>query len=242
MFRFYQRLYAGHGQDKIRESLLRMKAKVMVDAYMETFTTLAERYGVTVVGGSLFLPGPGLEKGSWVRPGRPAKYFSRVSGRDGQPYLDIVRKVFLTYDEMAFLAPGAVETLPSFATPAGQLGVLICADSWFPQAYAELADDQPAIIAVPNNFISDEGWDEIWHGYEGQTPVDVDPGDVGRLTAGEARLKYTLDGAYAAGRRRYGHACLLPRRYLGYDQPRPHDHLHGGRRDRGCATSTWRDC
>ncbi|HEY63838.1 MAG TPA: hypothetical protein G4O02_04650 [Caldilineae bacterium] len=38
---------------------------------------------------------------------------------------------------------------PAFDTPAGRLGVLICADSWYPQACEAMRDHSVEMIAVP---------------------------------------------------------------------------------------------
>jgi predicted amidohydrolase len=120
---------------------------------------------------------------------------SAIPRPDGTLDPHLTRKVFPTPDERAFSSAATLEQLAAYDTPAGKLAVLICADSWFPTSYAALAGEGPRIIVVPNNFISDVGWDEKFPGIiSGPKPEDVDPADIGRITQGEAWLKYTLDG------------------------------------------------
>ena len=87
---------------------------------------------------------------------------------------------------------GELTDLPVYETPVGRLGVLICADSWYPASYAVLAGQDVEIIAVPNNQAK---WLKPWSGYSTTfVPQDVDLKDVGRLTEREAWLKYALPG------------------------------------------------
>ncbi|NJN81792.1 MAG: carbon-nitrogen hydrolase [Caldilineaceae bacterium] len=191
--RFIATLPTARGQDKTSDTLFRMKAKTMATIYQETFARLARAYSVTIVGGSLYLPEPTVVDGV-LTPGKGAlQNVSLVFHPDGSIDPNVVRKVYLTGDEAAFASGGAVEQLPSFDTPAGELAVLVCADSWYPALYAGLAAHRARIIAVPNNFVSTIGWDEPWRGYDpGPEPSGVDRADIGQISEGEARLKYTL--------------------------------------------------
>ena len=183
------------GSDKIRDSLFRMKAETIAQIYQETFSSLAEKYGVTIVAGSLNLPHPEIEGDVLVVEQGPLENVSVVFHPDGSLYPDLVRKIIITSAEAPFISAGPVEQQLVFSTPAGDLGVLICADSWYLESYETLSTQEPDFIVVPNNYISDIGWDAVWHGYDpGPEPADVDRADIGRITEGEARVKYTLDG------------------------------------------------
>ncbi|HJS17846.1 MAG TPA: hypothetical protein VJ785_03805, partial [Anaerolineales bacterium] len=89
-----------------------------------------------------------------------------------------------------------VGSLPSFNTPAGRIGVLICADSWFPSAYDRLKALKVKTIAVPSfGHGGLKAWMEIWKGYDGwPNPADVNPKDVNKITNSKAWLKYSLVG------------------------------------------------
>lgn len=183
------------GEDKIRDSLFRMKADTMAQIHQDTFAELAEAYGVTIVAGSLFLPDPHVENGNLIPSTGELQNITPVFRPDGTVYPDLIRKIFIMGDEAAFAGSGSANQLSTFDTPAGELAVLICADSWYLEPYEMLSTQEPEIIVVPNNYVNDIDWDAVWKGYDpGPEPVDVDMTDIGRITEGEARLKYTLDG------------------------------------------------
>lgn len=192
---FVESYTAAQGEDKIRDGLFRMKSDTMAQIYQDTFARLAEEYGVTIVAGSLDLPDPRVENGELVLGSAELQNVTPVFRPDGLLYPNIVRKMFVTSDEAAFASPAGFDQQLTYDTPAGQLGVLICADSWYLEPYETLAAQAPEIIVVPNNYISDIGWDAVWKGYDpGPVPEDTDQADIGHLTEGEARLKWTLDG------------------------------------------------
>jgi hypothetical protein len=95
--------------------------------------------------------------------------------------------------------------LPAFDTPAGKLGVLICADAWYPDAYARMRAHGVELIAVPSDAGDRAAWTAPWRGYDGApTPPDVDARDVGRLTLAQAWHTYALAGRLAASGARCG--------------------------------------
>lgn len=191
--------------DRLRDSVFRLKATIMARAYHDTFSRLAARYAVTIVAGSILLPGARVAEGELhVTDGR-LQNITAVYQPDGSPYSEIVRKVYPIADEIPFVAAGKPADLPVFDTPAGRLGVLICADSWYPRPYEVLRDKGAEIIAVPS-YLSPTGvWQQPWRGYSGASaPDDVCQEDVGRLTEGEAWLKYALAGRAPAAGFRHG--------------------------------------
>jgi hypothetical protein len=178
------------------------KAPRMAEVYARVMGTLAERYAVTLVAGSINLPGPRVDDGVIVTsPGAPLGNASFVFGPDGALIGPSVIKVFPTKSEQGFLTAGEASELPVFDTPAGRVAVLICADAWYPESYAALLGRDVDVIAVPV-FVDGTGkWDEPWGGYSGHdAPADVDGADVGVLSEGEAWAKYALPGrAHEAG-------------------------------------------
>lgn len=181
-------------EDRDTYAVFAMKAERVAAAYGETLATLAAGYGVTVVGGSVLLPDPRVENGAIaVSPGAPLFNTSFVFGPDGTLHEREVRKVFPTEDELGFVAAGEAGALPVFDTPAGRLGVLVCADAWFPEATAALAQQEAEIVVVPQYVTGAGLWNEPWGGYSGHaTPADVDDADVDALTEGQAWRKYAL--------------------------------------------------
>lgn len=171
-----------------------IKAPRMAEAITEVFGGLARDYGVTVVSGSAILPTPEVKDGAIaITPGAPFQNVAFVFGADGALAPDVVRKAFPIESELPFVAAADVEELPVFDTPAGKLGVLICADSWYPASYRVLVDQGAEVLAVPV-FATGE-WRGPWHGYNGaDEPSDVDLDDIERLTEDQAWMKYSAPG------------------------------------------------
>jgi hypothetical protein len=206
-------------------AVFRMKAMAMAAIYQATFSRLASDYRVTIVAGSIVLPSPTVE-GGVLRAGRgPLMNISVLYGPDGKARAPVVPKAFPIREEREFLSPGRAADIPVFDTPAGRLGVLICADSWEPAAYQALKRQGVEIIAVPSYLFPDGAWQQKWLGYEGtaqlargsaargksgaNAPPRVDPADVGHITEGEASVRYALPGRIAEAGARAGIAVFL---------------------------------
>jgi len=187
-------------RSRLTDALFRLKAPQMAAAYQDAFSRLARDHRITIVAGSIVLPEPTIQDGILTPGPGPLQNISLVFHPYGQDascpfYPDIVRKIHITHDEAPFTAGSTPAGLPTFPTPAGRLAVLICADSWYPDAYAALRPLQPDLIAVPNNEMPAGKWAAPWQGYDpGPIPPDVDPSDIGRLTSEQAWLKYALPG------------------------------------------------
>ena len=188
-------LLTAQEKDKVSASLFRMKAGRLAADYQAVFGGLAREFGVTVVAGSILLPAPEVRDRHITAGHGPLYNTSAVFRPDGSPYASLVRKIYPTSAEQPFVTAASVADLPVFETPAGRLGVLVCADSWYPAPYSRLKDLGAEAVVVPS-YISVNGlWDKPWGGYDGApAPADVDPGDVGRLTEGQAWRKYALAG------------------------------------------------
>jgi predicted amidohydrolase len=201
---FWRARKASRERDRNAAAVFRMKADGIAADYDATFRRLAGEYGVTIVAGSVVLPEPSAVAGRLKAGKGPLYNVSAVYGPDGR-VLGMSRKAHPTADEKPFIAAAPVEELPAFETAAGRLGVIICADSWFPAAYASLRKGRPAFLAVPSFAGDGEAWNKPWGGYSGQAPPgDVDSADVGRLTEKEAWAKYALPGRIAASGARAG--------------------------------------
>ncbi len=204
-FSFLRWLPFAEAPDRIKGALFHMKGQRMAAIYEHVFASLAARYHVVMVAGSIVLPAPSVEADHIVVKNGPLYNTSAVFGPDGHLLLPLVRKVFPTQEELPFIHPGNLQDLPVFATPAGKLGVLICADSWYPAPYAELRQKNVELIVVPSFLATKDATQEPWHGYSGAaTPQDVDPHDVGRLSESQAWLKYALLGRFRDSKARVG--------------------------------------
>ncbi|MDR6354320.1 hypothetical protein Q3H58_000991 [Pseudomonas psychrotolerans] len=83
--RFARAWFQAEGQQRLVESLLRMKAWDMASTYQQLFAGLARRYGITLVAGSIVLPGATLVEGQLEVGSGPLRNVTLVFGPDGRP-------------------------------------------------------------------------------------------------------------------------------------------------------------
>ncbi|BDQ13129.1 carbon-nitrogen hydrolase family protein [Sediminibacterium sp. TEGAF015] len=180
-------------KDKDKYAAFAMKAKPVAQTFDEIFSELAKEFKVTIVAGSIVLPEPSLDEAGKLKIERGRLYnTSIVYNPEGKIQAPLVKKIFPIDEEAGFTTPGDKNQVPVFTTPAGKLAVLICADSWYPEAYSKLTDDIK-MIAVPSLGAVDSVWNAPWNGYNGfKAPSDVDTSDYKKITEGEAWQKYSM--------------------------------------------------
>lgn len=191
-------------KDPVKYSLFKMKSRQMAEVYNSVFSRLARDYCVTIVAGSIILPNPTIKDGRLVIGDGPLQNVTAIYRPDGQADGLLTKKIHLTTDEQEFASGAPTEGPRVYETPAGKLGVMVCADSWFPEAYQNLKNGDAQFVIAPS-FFSPDGFSRPWPGYNGSpNPADVDPNDLGRLTEQEAWNKYALPGRIAASGARFG--------------------------------------
>lgn len=190
----YRLLTAPNVGDKAKWALFTVKAERAAEDYQTVFGALAKRFGIHLVAGSIVLPEPELIDGRLiVHPGGRLYNVSAVFNGQGEIVPPLVIKVFPIDAERQFIASGNADQLPTFVTPAGRLGVLICADAWNPPAYAEAHKQGARLLAVPSYSAGDGLWARPWGGYNGSVaPADVVQADVGGISEGQAWMKYAI--------------------------------------------------
>lgn len=198
--RFY---FMANGTEKVTESIFQLKAEQMADVYQSTFSDLAKEFGVTIVAGSILLPDPTIDEAEVLRikPGEKLFNTTVVFNPDGSLQPQLTKKIYPIEDEKGFVCAADVNELPVYDTPAGKLGVMVCADSWYPEPYKILKQKGAEIVVVPSYTSGNDAWSKPWAGYNGAPmPADVNKNDVGKITEREAWLKYAMAGrAKAAG-------------------------------------------
>jgi predicted amidohydrolase len=205
IFGFMQRLLTAKEKGKLEAAVFRLKAQTMAKTFDAVLSNMAKNYRVTMIGGSTVLPAPRVYDGKLAAGKGPLYGVTPVYGPDGRAYADLVLKVYPTSEELPFMTPASSKDLPAFDTPAGKLGILICADSWFPDCYARLDELNVDLIAIPSNGGEPAAWDQPWPGYSGwPNPSDVVSSDIKKLTEGDAWRKYALAGRIGATKARYG--------------------------------------
>jgi len=206
IWKFITSLLISKEKGKAEAAFFRMKAEQMANIYNDVFSRLAKEYDVTIVAGSIVLPALQVSDQKLILSKGPLYNISIVYRPDGTPYPRPILKAFPTSTELTFLSHASTDELPSFDTPAGHLGVLICADSWFPQAYVPLKEQEIELLAVPSfSGFATSTWNDLWNGYDGwQTPLDVHVNDIKSLTEGQAWKKYALAGRISSSGAKYG--------------------------------------
>ena len=203
--RFAGALLRSREQDRVSAALFRVQAEAMARSYQAVFSRLARQYAVTMAAGSIMLPAPEVRAGAVAAGSGPIYSVSAVFRPDGTAHPELARKTAPTTAEASFVTAATAAELPVFDTPAGRLGVLICADAWYPEPYARLKAGGAELVAVPSFVTADAFWDKPWGGYDGApTPAGVDAADVGVLSAGQAWRKYALAGRLALSGARHG--------------------------------------
>lgn len=81
---------------------------------------------------------------------------SVLIGPDG--HIGTFRKMHLWAAENLFFEPGDLG-FPVYSTPIGRIGMLICYDGWFPEAYRLCALQGADIVCVPTNWVPIPGQD-----------------------------------------------------------------------------------
>jgi len=192
-------------------AFFRMKAHQMKEIYQDTFSQLARDHSVTIIAGSIVLPAPHISSRQLILNKGPLFNASLIYRPDGTPHQQVVCKAFPTAQELPFITPAAANGITSFDTPAGRLGVLICADSWFPKVYVSLKEQAIDLLAVPSyDVFGMQRWKQPWHGYDGwQAPMDVDLNDIEKITEAQAWSKYSLAGRIRSSGATYGMNIFL---------------------------------
>ncbi len=178
--------------DRMAAALFRSRGAAMARDYQEVFSNLARRYGVTIAAGSIVLPDPRVESGViTVNRAGPLYNVTAVFAPDGSAHETLVRKVYPIPSEAGFTTGAPASPQPVFHTPAGALGVLICADSWHGDVYDGLSQ-RPDLIAVPAYLQPSGVWAAPWGGYVTPWPDDAPRADAGALTEAEAWIAHAL--------------------------------------------------
>lgn len=192
---FIFNFFKAQGKDKIRDALFRMKAEKMLSIYSNTFSDMAKKWGVIIVAGSILLPEPYILEGEIQIRNGALKNVSYVFLPDGRVAENSPEKIYPIEDEKSFVEASTLKNLKIIQSPMGKIGVLVCADSWYPEVYEIFKKQNVNFVVVPSYVPPDGAMSEVWKGYNGsKNPTDIRLEDVHRISEGEAWLKYALAG------------------------------------------------
>lgn len=194
LFSFANAYLHAKAKDKVKDAAFRMNAERTANIYGNTFTHLAKKYKVYIVGGSIILPEPSVIDNK-INIGSGSLYnVSFLFRPDGIIDSQVVVKIYPTEDEHNYIAAGKLSELPIFETTAGKLGIIVCADSWYPDIY-EHFENKAELLAIPSFLIPNGAMSNTWKGYSGSVnPKDVDVSDINNITEAQAWEKYALLG------------------------------------------------
>ncbi len=201
-FRFLKTLLGGllcsdfHGtfMGHVRRSIFLMQAKEMLQSYEQVFSNLARTYQFWVVAGSILLPECEIVVGRIQFQDRKSLLNqSFVFNPRGEAVL-VTKKVYPLTEELEFMDRGEIKALKTVETDLGRLGVLVCADSWYPDTYTALRKGEVDIIAVPSFVTPGDLWEAPWKGYnpQGSEPADVEQEDLNQRREKEMWEKYAV--------------------------------------------------
>lgn len=197
LFEFLVRLpQTGTESDHAAAAIFRMKSRKMAKIYYNTFSELSKKFNTYIAAGSIILPGARAEEGELViEPDHPLENVSFIFGPDGKITGLATRKAYPIASEQPFLTATSSEDIPTYSLPIGKTSLLICADSWYSEAYQKAVEGNVEIILVPSYCTGDQTMSQLWQGYSGyDEPQDVDQADIGKITERAAWEKYALPG------------------------------------------------
>jgi hypothetical protein len=180
--------------DRIASALFRMKAEKMAGIYQSVFGQLSRKYQVYIAAGSILLPGPEVKNGVLaIDVEAPIYNTSFIFDPEGNLFPQSIRKAFPIESEHPFVTASPTSDIPTFDLPFGKIGVLVCADSWYPESYQAIYGVE--VVLVNSYCAIDGAMDISWAGYNGSSaPIDVDLNDIGVLNERQAWEKYALPG------------------------------------------------
>lgn len=180
-------------ETQTKNAIFQMKSKAMAATYNSVFSELAQKYRVTIVAGSIILADPAVQEGRLVSRDGLLYSVSPLFTPDGK-VKSLTFKSFPIVTE-TYIQPSPAQKLVVTDTSIGRLGVLICADSWYPQCYEIMKQKQAEVIVVPSYTQGDGMMNAVWLGCSGfPNPDDVDISDLNKITLGQAWNKYALAG------------------------------------------------
>lgn len=187
---FFQYWQGAAEADALSAALFRLKAPALLNDYTDVMSHLARRHQLTLVAGSIILPQPQLRGGAVVLGHGALLNTSVVFDTTGNARA-LVSKRFPVAAELTFLDAAHRAPTHAITTAAGNLRVMICADSWYPESWQGVRQDD--LVLIPSLLQGAQTWSAPWSGYNpGPAPADVDLQDVGKIAEQAAWLRYAL--------------------------------------------------
>jgi hypothetical protein len=210
-YQFLKNFFVSTEADKTAAAIFKMKAIRMANDYEQVFKRLAKEYNVDISAGSILLPDPKIED-NHILINQDGEIYntSFIFTSSGEIYPQVFKKIFPINSELPLIGSDNQKKLQVAQLNIGRTAVVVCADSWYPQIYKDLKEQEPEILLV-NSFSSGNGiMNTMWNGYDGSAnPDDVDLSDIQKITEGEAWLKYAMPGRIHSSGAKFGMNVFL---------------------------------
>lgn len=146
-------------------ALFLLKSPQIERTYADTFTTLARRHHVLIAAGSLLVSAA-------PETGRIVNRMTLFGPHGSLGYVDKVHPIPLELAEGLDITPAAPASLRPVPSPLGRLGLLICADAWYPDLADNLRRDGACLLV--NALANLEPWGpETEAGLDNSLPARV---------------------------------------------------------------------
>ncbi|NDC77934.1 MAG: hypothetical protein EBZ67_08695 [Chitinophagia bacterium] len=146
---------------RTRHSIFSIKSASMARSYQEVFGSLARKYGVTIVAGSILLSNPSVRDSVLQTDMGPLSNVGAVFHSDGHIDPRLYGEEHPGTLEGEFVRGVSHNAHPVFDLPAGPTTVLISEDAWRQEGYAGVSG-RDAIVIVPEFFSADSALSKPW--------------------------------------------------------------------------------
>jgi len=136
-----------------QRALFLLKGDNMREIYVNTCSRLAKKYKITLAAGSIILP---FEDATDSTVYNMMMLFGPDGVKLGQ--VEKVHPIIIEQEEGLDICAAPADRLQVFPTPAGRIGMLICADAWYPEL-AEILKTKGAQVIV-NCLANPEEWSD----------------------------------------------------------------------------------
>lgn len=149
LIEYLMNLFIFDNMDRTTAALVRTRTRASSEAQFDAYSSLAQKYGITLVTGSSALMTPGAYPVSLSYGRGPIFNAGFVFGPDGKAQFDAIRKVHLQPFEKGFTKQSRPDFLPVFEVGGHKLGVLIGADSHYDDTTEFMANQNIDLLLVP---------------------------------------------------------------------------------------------
>ncbi len=153
---YFKNLFIFDDTDKTTAALVRARTRASADAQLAAYSSLAQKYGITLMAGSSALMTPGAYPDSLSYGHGPIFNAGFVFAPDGTAQVDAIRKVHLEPFEQGFTKQAWPDFLPVFQVGIHKLGVLIGADSHEDDTTEFMKNQSIDLLLVPAVHYSKE--------------------------------------------------------------------------------------